>query len=129
MAKSQRIGNDLVERKVLADINEFGWDSMNALEDDGHPPWTFTIGLYDTWRFPELIIVGRNRATGSFAPVRPPAVTSGSKEKRILFRLPTSVATRGMHQTLGPNPQFSDSSQKLASSISPLSQKEPYYLC
>ena len=53
-----------------------GWGSPKSIRDkarskilsrmpaDGHPPWTFTIGLYDTWRFPELIIVGRSRATG-----------------------------------------------------------------
>lgn len=63
MTNPQRNGNDLGEQKVLADIAEFGWHSMNVLEDDGHPPWTFTIGLYDTWWFPELIIVGRSRAT------------------------------------------------------------------
>ena len=33
MAKSQRIGTDDGERKVLAAIAEFGWHSMNVLED------------------------------------------------------------------------------------------------
>jgi hypothetical protein len=63
MAKPQRIGTDHGERKVLADVAEFGWHSLNVLEDDGHPPWTFTIGLYETWQHPELIIIGRSRAT------------------------------------------------------------------
>jgi hypothetical protein len=44
MTNPQRIGTDLSEKKILADINEYGWSAMNVLEDDGHPPWTFTIG-------------------------------------------------------------------------------------
>jgi hypothetical protein len=63
MTKPQRIGSDLAEQKVLADIAEYGWHAMNVVEDDGQPPWTFTIGLYETWNHPELIIVGRSRAT------------------------------------------------------------------
>lgn len=63
MTKPLRTGNDLAESKVLADIAEYGWHAMHVVEDDGHPPWTFTIGLYDTWSYPELIIVGRSRAT------------------------------------------------------------------
>jgi Domain of unknown function (DUF4262) len=26
-------------------------------------PWSFSIGFYETWEFPELIIFGRSRAT------------------------------------------------------------------
>jgi hypothetical protein len=40
---------------------EYGWHAMNVV--DGHPPWTFTIGLSETWNHPELIIIGRSRAT------------------------------------------------------------------
>jgi hypothetical protein len=63
MAKPQRTGIDLGEQKVLADISEYGWHCMNVVEDDGQPPWSFTIGLYETWAHPELIITGRSRAT------------------------------------------------------------------
>jgi hypothetical protein len=58
MAKPQRIGNDELERHVLTNIAEFGWHSVNVVEDDGHPPWTFTIGLFETWQHPELIRAG-----------------------------------------------------------------------
>ena len=50
MTDPQRIGIDLAESKVLADIAEYGWHAMNIIEDDGQPPWTFTIGLYETWK-------------------------------------------------------------------------------
>ena len=36
---------------------------MNIIEDDGQPPWTFTIRLYETWKHPELIVIGRSRST------------------------------------------------------------------
>lgn len=52
MTKPQRTGTDLGERKILADINEYGWHAPNVIEDEGHPPWTFTIGLYETWQHP-----------------------------------------------------------------------------
>jgi hypothetical protein len=63
VATPQRIGTDLGEKKVLTDINEYGWTAINILEDDGHPPWSFTIGLYETWNHPEFIVIGRSRAT------------------------------------------------------------------
>jgi hypothetical protein len=65
MINPQRIGTDLGEKKILADINECGWHCTNVVEDDGHTPWTFTIGLYETWQNPELIIIGRSRATAN----------------------------------------------------------------
>jgi hypothetical protein len=51
---------------VIANINEYGWHCVNAIEDDGHPPWTFTIGLYETRNHPEPIIIGRSRATSHY---------------------------------------------------------------
>jgi Domain of unknown function (DUF4262) len=59
----QNLCTDHRERKALADVAEFGWHSLNVLEDDGHPQWTFTIGFYETWEHPELIIIGRCRPT------------------------------------------------------------------
>jgi hypothetical protein len=59
---SQQLKRDDLEKIVLSNINEFGWHAVNVIEDDGHPPWTYTIGLFDTWEFPELIVVGRSRA-------------------------------------------------------------------
>jgi hypothetical protein len=59
----QRTARDEPERIVLNNIQEFGWHAVNVIEDNGCPPWTFTIGLYETWNHPELIIIGRSRAT------------------------------------------------------------------
>jgi hypothetical protein len=54
----RRVGTDEPERKVLADIEEFGWHSMNILAEGAEPQYTFTIGLFQTWQFPELLIIG-----------------------------------------------------------------------
>jgi len=59
----QRTTSQDLERQTIANINEFGWHAVDVDEEDGHPPWTYTIGLYDLWHHPELIIVGRSRAT------------------------------------------------------------------
>jgi hypothetical protein len=63
MTDPQRVAKDEPERIVLANIREFGWHCVNVIEDDGQPPWSFTIGLFETWQHPELIIIGRSRAT------------------------------------------------------------------
>ena len=63
MTKPPRIGVNFGEQKVLSDIAEYGWHAMNVVEDDGHPPWSFSVGLYETWTYPELIIIGRSRST------------------------------------------------------------------
>jgi hypothetical protein len=55
--------SDDLERQVVHNINEFGWHAVNVIEDDAQPPWTYTIGFHDTWNHPELIIIGRSRAT------------------------------------------------------------------
>jgi hypothetical protein len=63
MTNPQRIAKDDPERIVLSNIAEYGWHCVNVVEDDGHPPWSFTIGLYETWQHPEFIVIGRSRAT------------------------------------------------------------------
>lgn len=63
MTNPHRTGRDCVEQKVLADINEYGWHATNIIEDDGQRPWTFSVGLYETWKHPELIVIGRSRST------------------------------------------------------------------
>jgi Domain of unknown function (DUF4262) len=63
MIKPPRIPTDEPERLIITNISDFGWHGINVIEDDNHPPWSYTIGFYETWQFPELIIIGRSRAT------------------------------------------------------------------
>jgi hypothetical protein len=59
----QRLTHADLEKIVIANVNEFGWHCVNVIEDNNHPPWSYTIGLYETWQHPELIVIGRSRAT------------------------------------------------------------------
>jgi hypothetical protein len=81
MATPQRYTRDDLGKIVLANINEFGWHCVNVVEDDAHPPWSYTIGLYETWEHPELIIVGILRLAGPFTrPCVRPAPASQACE-------------------------------------------------
>jgi Domain of unknown function (DUF4262) len=70
MNQPKQFTRDDLEKIVIANINEYGWHCVNVIEDDGHPPWSYTIGLYDTWEHPELIIVGILRLAAPFTPRR-----------------------------------------------------------
>ena len=58
----QSTATDDGERKVLDDIAKYGWHCLNILEENDQPPWAFTIGLFQTWKHPELIVFGLKRA-------------------------------------------------------------------
>ena len=66
MSQPQPNAKDDLEPRVISNINDFGWHAVNVIEDDSHPPWTYSIGFYETWGFPELIIIGRSRATAHY---------------------------------------------------------------
>jgi hypothetical protein len=64
---SQRIGIDDLERQVIANINEFGWDSVHVLEDNGHYPWTPEASEpFKEWHH----VPGEPRSTVDFSPSR-----------------------------------------------------------
>ncbi len=42
----------------MANIETHGWHVINVLEDPGGPPFSYSIGIYETLGQPEIIIVG-----------------------------------------------------------------------
>lgn len=52
---------DRGEEKALADIEEYGCHVIRVLEDDEHPPFTYTLGIERTSQQPELLIAGLNQ--------------------------------------------------------------------
>jgi hypothetical protein len=46
------------ERKLLANIEKYGWQSNGVLGEKGKPGFSYTIGLFHSFHFPELIIFG-----------------------------------------------------------------------
>jgi hypothetical protein len=52
------IPRDDPERKLLADVAEYGWHVVAVGGDDEGPPFGYTIGLYHSFGHPEVIIFG-----------------------------------------------------------------------
>jgi hypothetical protein len=46
------------DRKLLSDVEEFGWHVALIPEDDEGPAFAFTVGLYRTFGHPEVIVFG-----------------------------------------------------------------------
>ena len=50
--------SDLGEQKLLDDVRKFGWHCLNVFGDGKHEPFSYTIGLFQTYGHPELLIYG-----------------------------------------------------------------------
>jgi hypothetical protein len=46
------------ERKVVTDIEEFGWHVAMIMEEDDGPSFAYSIGLFQNFGHPEIIIFG-----------------------------------------------------------------------
>jgi len=57
MAK-KRVAKDESEQKVLDDIREFGQHVLAVAEDDEGPGFVYSIGLFENYAHPEIIIIG-----------------------------------------------------------------------
>ena len=51
------------ERKVLSDVGTHGWHVVNVLEDDRGPAFSYTVGLFHSFRHPEVLVIGLPRET------------------------------------------------------------------
>ena len=51
------------DQKLFDDIEEFGWHCLHVLEEEGLPAFSFTIGLFASYGYPELLIYGLPRKT------------------------------------------------------------------
>ncbi|MBC8028777.1 MAG: DUF4262 domain-containing protein [Pyrinomonadaceae bacterium] len=49
---------DKAERGVVSDVEEYGWSVMRVMEGDQGPGFAFTIGLYHTFKHPEILMIG-----------------------------------------------------------------------
>ena len=52
---------DESEQKLLDDVQKFGWHCMNVSGDEEHEPFAYTIGLFQTYGYPEVLIYGLAR--------------------------------------------------------------------
>ena len=49
---------DRFERKLRTDVEQNGWHVLNVFAEDGVPPFSYSIGLYQTLGHPEIFIAG-----------------------------------------------------------------------
>lgn len=46
------------EQKVLDDVATYGWHVVNVLTDADGPGFSYTIGLFQSFQHPEILVVG-----------------------------------------------------------------------
>jgi Domain of unknown function (DUF4262) len=46
------------DRKLLKDVAEYGWHVVVIPEESGTPGWAFSVGLYQSYQHPEVVVFG-----------------------------------------------------------------------
>ncbi|MFT7724519.1 MAG: DUF4262 domain-containing protein [Roseateles sp.] len=54
----RRVGEDESEQKVIDDIANFGWHCVSIFAEGEQSGYSFTVGLFESYKHPELIIFG-----------------------------------------------------------------------
>jgi hypothetical protein len=49
---------DEADRKLLADVDRYGWHCLHVHGGADAPSWSFSIGVFQTWQHPELVVFG-----------------------------------------------------------------------
>jgi len=49
---------DEADRKLLADVEEYGWHCLHIHDEGQLPYWTFSIGVFRSWQHPEFVVFG-----------------------------------------------------------------------
>lgn len=85
----QLTGNDKAEQKLLDDIAVHGWHCIHILADGARVGYSFTVGLFQSYGHPELIVFGLPRQVAhEVLVICANAVRSGSP---IDFTRPTEA--------------------------------------
>ena len=56
-----RTAKDDAERKTLADIKKYGLQIIHVFGNEDNPHFSYTVGLYESYLHPEIIIIGLKR--------------------------------------------------------------------
>ena len=62
-ASRTRTGLSAAEQKILSDIRSEGWHVINVMPEAGSPGWAFSIGLFEKFGQPEILIFGLREPT------------------------------------------------------------------
>ena len=81
------------ERKLLENVKQHGWQCTSVGAGDGTPCFSYTIGLYQTYGYPELLLVGlpTNIAHGVLATV----ASAACSNKPLNISEPTDALLEG----------------------------------
>ena len=52
------IPKDEFEEKAISDINEYGLHILNVMEEGDLPGFSYSVGLWHTYKHPEILIIG-----------------------------------------------------------------------
>ncbi len=67
------------EAKLIEDVSRFGWHCMNVMGDEANQPFSYTIGLFHSYGYPELLIYGLSSETAhAILAIAANAVTVGT---------------------------------------------------
>lgn len=73
------IGEDSTEQKLIDDIATHGWHWIHILAEGAHVGYAFTVGLFQSYGHPELIVFGLPReVAGEMLAICAHAALSGS---------------------------------------------------
>jgi hypothetical protein len=46
------------DRKLLSDVENYGWHVLNIFSDESGPGYSFSVGLYHKFGHPEILVMG-----------------------------------------------------------------------
>lgn len=46
------------DKRLIADIEKYGWHVIKIMEDNNNPPFCYSVGFYESFKHPEIIIIG-----------------------------------------------------------------------
>lgn len=49
---------DATDRNLLADVEKYGWHCLHVHDEGELPYWSFSIGVFQSWRHPEFVVFG-----------------------------------------------------------------------
>jgi hypothetical protein len=49
---------DAADEQLLSDVRTVGWHVVGIAADEEGPPYAFTVGLFETFGHPEIVIFG-----------------------------------------------------------------------
>ena len=93
MSKRDATPTNPIEEKVIENVRAGGWFVALIPPEGGAPPWGFTVGLYENFQQPEIVLVG-------LPPQVMHAILNGAGEMAMTEQLTAGLRTDQLLQGL-----------------------------